>query len=49
MLTTVSVLFEVDSTPQITSKDKARVDEKAQHTLLVCEHFEETRNAVFGR
>jgi len=32
----------------ITFKDKARADEKAQHTG-VCEHFEEARNAVIGR
>jgi hypothetical protein len=34
---------------QITFKDKARADEKAQHTWGVCEHFEEARNTVIGR
>jgi hypothetical protein len=35
---------------QITFKDKARTDEKAQHTWGgVCEHFEEARNAVIVR
>jgi len=34
---------------QITFKDKARADEKAQHTWRVCEHFEEARNTVIGR
>jgi hypothetical protein len=33
---------------QITFKDKARADEKAQHTWE-CEHFEEARNTVIGR
>jgi len=33
---------------QITFKDKARADEKAQHTRE-CEHFEEARNTVIGR
>jgi hypothetical protein len=34
---------------QITFKDKARADEKAQHTWGVCEHFEEARNTVIAR
>jgi hypothetical protein len=43
---------------QITFKDKARADEKAQHTweyvsilkrLATPEHFEEARNTVIGR
>jgi hypothetical protein len=34
---------------QITFKDKARADEKGQHTWGVCEHFEEARNAVIER
>jgi len=35
---------------QITLKDKARADEKAQHIQKgVCEHFEEARNTVIGR
>ena len=29
---------------QITPETKARIDEKAQHTFEVCEHFEEVRN-----
>ena len=33
---------------QIPSKDKARADEKAQHTWE-CEHFEEARNTVIER
>jgi len=34
---------------QITFKDKARANEKAEHTLRVCEHFEEVRNTVIER
>jgi hypothetical protein len=34
---------------QITFKDKARADEKAQHTRGVCEHFEEASKPVIGR
>jgi len=35
---------------QITFKDKARADEKAEHTWMgVCEHFEEARNTVIER
>jgi hypothetical protein len=35
---------------QITFKDKARADEKAQHTRGgLREHFEEARNTVIGR
>jgi len=34
---------------RIMPKDKARADEKAQHTWGVCEHFEEARNTVIGR
>jgi hypothetical protein len=40
--------LEMVSKPQIASKDKARFYEKAQHTRVVCEHFEEIRNAAFG-
>jgi hypothetical protein len=36
----------VVSNPQIRFKGKAQVDEKAPHTLSVCEHFEETCNAA---
>ena len=32
----------------ITLKGKARTDEKDEHTLSVCDHFEEVRNAVIG-
>jgi hypothetical protein len=34
---------------QITFKDKARADEKAEHTQEVYGHFEEARNIVIGR
>ena len=34
---------------RITFKDKARADEKAEHTGGVCEHFEAARNTVIGR
>jgi hypothetical protein len=41
--------LEVVSKPQIAFESKAQADEKAQHTLRVCEHFEEVCNAAIGR
>ncbi len=38
--------LEVVSKPQIRFKSKAQADEKAQHTRVVCEHFEEVCNAA---
>jgi hypothetical protein len=43
------ITLQAISKMQITFKDKARADEKAQHTRGVCEHFEEARNTVIGR
>jgi hypothetical protein len=36
--------MEAVSKPRIRSESKAQADEKAQHTLRVCEHFEEACN-----
>jgi hypothetical protein len=33
---------------QIRHKSKAQADENAQHTRLVCEHFEEACNTAIG-
>jgi hypothetical protein len=41
--------IEVVSKPQIAFESKAQADEKAQHTLKVCEHFKEVCNAAIGR
>ena len=51
MMNSFKGFFELQaiSKMQITFKDKARADEKAQHTTGVCEHFEEARNTVIGR
>jgi hypothetical protein len=40
---------EVISKRQIAFESKAQADEKAQHTLGVCEHFKEVCNAGIGR
>jgi len=34
------------SKPQIMFESKAQTDEKARHTLEVCEHFKEVCNAA---
>jgi len=43
-----SVSLQAVSKPQIAFEDKAQPDEKAQH-IQICEHFEESCNAVIGR
>jgi hypothetical protein len=41
--------LEAISKPQIRSEGKAKPDEKAEHTWLVCEYFEEGFNTAIGR
>ncbi len=40
--------LEVVSDPQPWFESKTPADEKTQHTLMVCEHFEEAGNKAKG-